>query len=76
MKETNQNEIKKLGRLVKNFDNKKWNDNKYKIVLNACILKFSQDVKLKNFLINTGNAILVEASPSDYSAQINVSGSL
>lgn len=57
--------IKALGRLVNNFDDKVWNEHKAEIVLQGNILKFSQNPKLKAYLIGTGDRILVEASPYD-----------
>ena len=58
-------EYKELGRKIKNFSDLKWNENKYQIVLKGNIAKFSQNEKLKTFLLNTGTKILVEASPYD-----------
>ena len=58
-------EYKDLGRLVKNFDEKIWNENKYPIVLKGCLAKFSSNRNLKEKLLLTGDAILVEASPYD-----------
>ena len=58
-------EYKELGRKIKNFSDSKWNENKYQIVLKGNIAKFSQNEKLKVFLLNTGTKILVEASPYD-----------
>lgn len=56
---------KALGRRVKGFDNVLWDKKKYKIVLDGNILKFSQNKDLKEFLLSTGDKILVEASPYD-----------
>ncbi len=61
----NPKEIKEYGRLVRNFDDKKWNEEKSKIVMRGNILKFSQNTELLNFLINTKDKILAEASPYD-----------
>ena len=58
-------EYKELGRKIKNFSDSKWNENKYQIILKGNIAKFSQNEKLKVFLLNTGTKILVEASPYD-----------
>ena len=58
-------EIKELGRQVKNFSSEIWNKKKFEIVTNGNIAKFSQNEKLKSFLLNTKNKILVEASPYD-----------
>ena len=65
LKETIQGKIKKLGRQVKNFNKEVWDKNKENIVINGNILKFSQNEKLKKFLIETGDKILVEASKND-----------
>ena len=65
LKETSQKKIKGLGRLIKNFNDEEWNKHKISIVVQGNILKFSQNEELKNFLIGTGNKILVEASPYD-----------
>ncbi|AZA81351.1 DUF1768 domain-containing protein [Chryseobacterium lactis] len=59
------NLAKSLGRKVKNFDPKKWDEYKYQIVKNGNLLKFSQNQKFKDFLLSTGDKILVEASPYD-----------
>lgn len=58
-------EVKKLGRKVKNFDPKIWDDNKYKIVKKGNYYKFLQNTSLKEFLVNTNTRVLVEASPRD-----------
>lgn len=65
MQENDPDEIRKLGRLVKNFDEYIWNKNKKGIVLRASYLKFSQNENLKKYLLSTGDAVLVEASPYD-----------
>ena len=57
--------IKELGRLVQNFDSKVWDEHKAEIVLQGNILKFSQNPELKDYLLSTGDKILVEASPYD-----------
>lgn len=65
LKQKSQKKIKELGRLVRNFDNKTWDEHKEEIVLRGNILKFSQNPELKEYLIGTGKKILVEASPYD-----------
>ncbi len=59
------NQAKSLGRKVKNFDPKIWNEHKYEIVKQGNLLKFSQNNKFKEFLLSTNDKILVEASPYD-----------
>lgn len=56
---------KKLGRKVRNFDSKTWDQEKTNIVLKGNIAKFSQNEELKEFILSTGEKVLVEASPYD-----------
>ena len=65
MKESSPKIIKQLGRSVKNYNFEEWQKNKVKIVVQGNLLKFSQNEELKKFLIDTGDKILVEASPYD-----------
>ena len=58
-------QMKALGRQVRGFDAKVWDEIKFSVVLNASYLKFSQNAHLRDFLLQTGSKILVEASPVD-----------
>jgi ribA/ribD-fused uncharacterized protein len=58
-------EQKKLGRKVKNFNQTIWDTMSTLIVADANILKFSQNEKHRKALLDTGDTILVEASPYD-----------
>ena len=58
-------EHKRLGRLVKNFDETKWNIVADNIVYDANFAKYSQNDILKNMLLATENKIFVECSPYD-----------
>lgn len=58
-------EAKKLGRLVNNFDPDVWNNKKFEIVSDGNYHKFFQHDPLKDFLLQTGGRVLVEASPVD-----------
>lgn len=58
-------DVKDLGRQIKNFDPVVWDENKYQIVKQGNLLKFSQNEELKSFLLQTKNKVLVEASPVD-----------
>lgn len=57
--------VKAIGRKIPNFVSKKWDDVKFDVVVQGNFLKFSQDEELEEFLLSTGNKILVEASPFD-----------
>lgn len=59
------NEFKKLGREVKNFDIDVWESNRFNIVVDGNLAKFSQNERLRWFLLSTKNRVLVEASPYD-----------
>ena len=58
-------EVKSLGRKVKNFDEKIWNEKSFDIVFKGNLAKFSQNSNLKDFLLSTSKWIIVEASPYD-----------
>ena len=60
-----QAEQKKLGRMVKNFNTKQWNEKRQEIMYRANYLKFSQNEKLKEQLLASGDKVLAEASPYD-----------
>jgi len=59
------NAAKKLGRKVQGFDNEQWIKHRFDIVVSASIEKFRQNEALGNFLAETGDRTLVEASPTD-----------
>lgn len=56
---------KSLGRQIRNFDEKIWNEHKFQVVVNGNMAKFSQNPELLDFLLKTGDRVLVEASPYD-----------
>ena len=58
-------QMKALGRQVRGFDAKVWDEVKFNVVLNASYLKFSQNASFRDFLLQTGSKVLVEASPVD-----------
>lgn len=58
-------QIKALGRRVRGFDQKIWDQFKYPIVLSGNWCKFSQNCDLRAFLLSTGDSVLAEASPYD-----------
>lgn len=54
-----------LGREVRNFEESIWNDKRSEIVIAGSVNKFTQNKDLGEFLLNTKERILVEASPID-----------
>lgn len=58
-------DVKALGRAVKGFNDSIWQQNCYRIVVEGNLHKFSSDENLKDYLIGTGEKVLVEASPVD-----------
>lgn len=58
-------EMKTLGRKVKGFKRKVWDDNKFEIVVLGNYNKFNQNEQLKHVLLATGDKVLVEASAED-----------
>lgn len=58
-------EAKALGRKVSNFKNDIWEKKRFEIVVSGNYYKFSQNPQIKNYLLNTNNRVLVEASSKD-----------
>jgi ribA/ribD-fused uncharacterized protein len=58
-------EAKSLGRAVRNFDEARWVEHRYGIVVEASCEKFGQNEELRAYLLSTESKILVEASPKD-----------
>ena len=58
-------DAKNIGRSVKGYQEIIWKKNRFDIVIRANSAKFSQNKLLSEFLNNTGDNILVEASPED-----------
>lgn len=58
-------EAKELGRQILGFDEQTWNGKRFEIVKTGNIHKFNQNPAFADYLIKTGERILVEASPVD-----------
>jgi ribA/ribD-fused uncharacterized protein len=58
-------QAKKAGRLVRGFDEETWRRERFGIVVHGSVHKFSAHTDLRDFLVNTGERVLVEASPVD-----------
>ena len=58
-------EAKKVGRLVRGFDESVWVRERFGLVVEGSVHKFGQDAALREYLLSTGERVLVEASPVD-----------
>jgi ribA/ribD-fused uncharacterized protein len=56
---------KALGRQVRRFDEQAWQEHRYGIVVAGSVAKFGQHADLRDYLLGTGDRVLVEASPVD-----------
>jgi ribA/ribD-fused uncharacterized protein len=56
---------KALGREVRGFDEQRWAERRFGIVVDANMAKFGQHPELREFLLGTGDRVIVEASPRD-----------
>lgn len=65
LKETDFSKIKKLGRQVKPFDGKLWDNCKESVMFKGLKAKFEQNEELKEMLLSTGDAILAECAQKD-----------
>lgn len=57
--------VKRLGRIVKNFNESIWAANRYQIMETGIKMKVEQNDDIKQLLLSTGSKIIVEASPYD-----------
>lgn len=62
---THPGQAKKLGRLVRGFDDALWQRARFGIVVAGSVAKFGQHAGLRDYLLATGERVLVEASPQD-----------
>ena len=56
---------KQLGRTVRGYNEKVWKERREEIVKTGNLNKFGQNSKLRRFLLETDDFVLVEASPYD-----------
>jgi ribA/ribD-fused uncharacterized protein len=57
--------IKEFGREVKNYNDEVWTNKRIKVVLFGAREKFTQNLDLKQILLDTGDTYMVEANPYD-----------
>jgi len=58
-------QAKSLGRQVRGFDERRWAAERFAIVVAGNTAKFGQHPALRDYLLATGDRVLVEASPVD-----------
>jgi ribA/ribD-fused uncharacterized protein len=58
-------EVRALSQNIRGFDELKWVEWRYEIVKEGNFHKFSQHKKLRAYLLNSGDGILVETNPVD-----------
>jgi ribA/ribD-fused uncharacterized protein len=58
-------QAKALGRRVTGFDDRVWDEHRFDVVVEGNLAKFGQHPELGAVLLNTGDRVLVEASPLD-----------
>lgn len=56
---------KRIGRSVRNYCDERWNAARFDLVVEGNVAKFGQNAPLLDHLLASGDAILVEAAPSD-----------
>ncbi|MFI6262488.1 NADAR family protein [Micromonospora sp. NPDC051006] len=56
---------KTLGRQITGFDEQVWEQHRYDVVVAGNLAKFGQHRELRGYLFDTGERVLVEASPLD-----------
>jgi ribA/ribD-fused uncharacterized protein len=54
-----------LGREAAGFDEQRWVDCRFEVVVAGNLAKFGQHPRLREFLLGTGDRVLVEASARD-----------
>ncbi|HEY0637411.1 MAG TPA: NADAR family protein [Pseudonocardiaceae bacterium] len=58
-------EVKALGRRVRGFDEATWAAGRFDLVVRGNVAKFAADDTLRDYLLGTGDQVIVEASPED-----------
>ncbi|MGW9214366.1 NADAR family protein [Embleya sp. NPDC055664] len=56
---------KTIGRQVRGFDEQRWVEERFELIVRGNVAKFGQHPDMGTFLLGTGRRILVEASPLD-----------
>ncbi|MEV0355286.1 NADAR family protein [Nocardia sp. NPDC050697] len=67
-------QAKDLGRTVPGFDDAVWDEHRYAVVVAGSTAKFGAHSELREYLLGTGDRVLVEASPVDRVWGIGLAG--
>jgi hypothetical protein len=62
---TDPHQAKALGRQIRGYDEQTWRKSRFDVVETGSVAKFGQNDDLRSYLLNTGERVLVEASPHD-----------
>jgi len=65
LEEPEPGKVKRWGRRVRGFKGSVWDAERFEIVTRGNVAKFGHDPRMRAFLLNTGDKVLVEASPQD-----------
>ncbi|GHF73842.1 hypothetical protein GCM10010218_63790 [Streptomyces mashuensis] len=58
-------QAKDIGRTVRGFDDEVWRRHRFALVVEGSVHKFGHHPELRDYLLGTGDRVLVEASPLD-----------
>jgi ribA/ribD-fused uncharacterized protein len=58
-------DAERIGREIRGFDNQRWQATSFEFFVEGNVKKFEQNPPLRDFLLSTGDRVLVEASPVD-----------
>lgn len=67
-------QVKEFGRQVRGFDDARWSEARRGIVVEGNLEKFAQNPALGDYLLGTGDSVIVEASPVDKIWGIGLAG--
>lgn len=65
LKTPNPKAVKALGREVRFWNEKLWENNRVRIMVKVCLAKFEANSELTREMLETGDRVIVEASPYD-----------
>lgn len=60
MEGTHTSYLRHYEKMIRNYDEQIWNEQKYDIILDALYLKFTQNSIMRNLLLQTGNKMIAD----------------